>query len=96
MINIWPNIQFIIIDELSMVGCSSLTTIHLKPQKLKSNIVPFGAINIMFMGDILYIFPINDTPLYSTNIQLIFKFTKLKQKNHKAFGKIKFNQIILF
>jgi hypothetical protein len=47
----WPNIQFI--DELSMVGCSLLTTIDLKPQKLKSNVLPFRIINIMFMGDIL-------------------------------------------
>jgi hypothetical protein len=43
--------------------------------KKKSNILPFGRINIMFMGDFLQFFPINDTPLYSTNIQLIFTFT---------------------
>jgi len=79
-----------------MVGCNLLTTIHLKPQKLKYNILPFGAINIMFMGDIFKKIPINDTPLYSTNIQLIFTFTKLTQKNHKAFGKITFDQMILF
>jgi len=51
IINTWPNIQFIIIDEISMVGCTLLATIHLKLQKLKSNILPFGGINIMFMGD---------------------------------------------
>jgi hypothetical protein len=31
----------------------------------------------MFIGDFLQFPPINDTPLYSTNIQLIFTFTKL-------------------
>jgi hypothetical protein len=51
IISIWPNIQLIIIDELSMVGCTLLAIIHLKLQKLKSNILPFGGINIMFMGD---------------------------------------------
>jgi hypothetical protein len=80
ILNIWPNIQFIIINKISMVGCSLLATIHLKLQKLKSNILPFGGINIMFMGDFLHFLPINDTPLYSTNIQLIFTFTKLTQK----------------
>jgi len=77
IINIWPNIQFIIIDKISMVGCILLATIHLKLQKLKSNILPFGRINIMFMGIFLQFPPINDTPLYSTNIQSILTFTKL-------------------
>jgi hypothetical protein len=78
--NIWPNIKFIIIEEISMVGCTLLATIHLKLQKLKFSILPFGGINIMFMGDVLQFPPINDTPLYSTNIQLIFTFTKLTQR----------------
>jgi hypothetical protein len=80
IINIWPNIQFIIIDEISMVGCTLLATIHLKLQKLESNILPFGGINIMFMGDFLQFPPISDTPLYLTNIKLIFTFTKLIKK----------------
>jgi hypothetical protein len=67
-INIWPNIKFIIIEEISMVGCTLLATIHLKLQKLKFSILPFGGINIMFIGDVLQFPPINDTPLYSTNI----------------------------
>ncbi len=41
IINIGPNIQFMIIDELSMVGCTLLATTHLKLQKKKSNILPF-------------------------------------------------------
>jgi hypothetical protein len=60
-----------------MVGCILLATIHLKFQKLKSNILPFGRINIMFMGDFLQFPPIIDTPLYSTNKQSIFALTKL-------------------
>jgi hypothetical protein len=85
IINIWPNIQFIIINEISMVGCTLLVTIHLKLQKLKSNILPFGGINIMFMTDILQFPPIIDTPLYSSNMQSIFTFTKLTWK--KVIGK---------
>jgi hypothetical protein len=67
IINIRPNIQFIIIDEISMIGCILLSMIHLKLQKLKYNILPFGGMNIMFMGDFLQFPAINDTPLYSTN-----------------------------
>jgi hypothetical protein len=46
----WFNIQFMIIDDLSMVGCTMLATMHFKLQKLKSSILPFGGLNIMFMG----------------------------------------------
>jgi hypothetical protein len=63
-----------------MVGCTLLATIHLKLQKLKSNIL-LGGMNIMFIGKFSQFLPINDTPLYSTNIQLIFTFTKLTKNN---------------
>jgi hypothetical protein len=68
-----------------MVGCTLLATIHLKLQKIKSNILPFGIINIIFMGDFLQFPPINETSLYSKNIQLIFTFTKLTHE--KIIGK---------
>jgi hypothetical protein len=47
-----------IVDEISMVGCTMLATMHLKLQKLKSSILPFGGLNIMFMGDFLQFPPI--------------------------------------
>jgi hypothetical protein len=65
-----------IIDEISMVGCNMLVTMHLKLQKLKYNILPFDGMNIMFMGDFLQFPPIINTPFYSTNIQPTFAFTK--------------------
>ncbi len=71
----WSNIQFMIVDEISTVGYVMLNTMHLKLQKLKSNILPFGGFNIMFMGDYLQFPPIIDTPLFSTNIQPTFTFT---------------------
>jgi hypothetical protein len=78
--NIWPTIEFIIVDEISMVGCNMFATTHLKLQKFKSNILPFGGVNILFMKDFLQFPPINDTPLYSNNIQPAFAFTKLTHK----------------
>jgi hypothetical protein len=69
-----------IINEISMVDCNMFVTMHLKLQKLKSNILPFGEINIMFMGDFLEFPPITNTLLYSKNVQPIFAFTKMTQK----------------
>jgi hypothetical protein len=48
IIDIWSEIQFIIINKISIIICILLVTMHLKLQKLKSNILPFGGINIMF------------------------------------------------
>ncbi len=63
-----------------MASCTLFATIHSKLQKFKFNLLPFGKINVMFMGDFLQFPPIIDTPLYSINIQLIFTFTKSTQK----------------
>jgi hypothetical protein len=69
-----------IIDEISMVGCNMLATMHLKLQKLNYNILLFDGMNIMFTGDFLEFPPITITPFHSTNIQLTFAFTKQTQK----------------
>jgi len=63
-----------------MVSCTMLTTMHLKLQKLKSSILPFGGFNIMFIGDFLQFPPITNTPLFSNNIQPTFTFTHSMQK----------------
>jgi len=74
-----------IVDEISMVGCMMLATMHLKLQKLKSSILQFGGLNIMFMEDLLQFSFIIDTSLFSTNIQPTFTFTNLMHK--KVIGK---------
>ncbi len=72
-------------DEISMVCCTMLVTMHLTSQKLQSNILQFGGLNIMFMGDFVQFSPIIDTPLLSTNIQPTFTFTNSTKK--KVIGK---------
>jgi len=77
----------LIIDEISMVGCTMLTKIHLKLQKLKSSpFKPFGGLNIMFLGKFMQFPPISDTPLYTSNIKPPLIFTK--QKHTKIIGKV--------
>jgi hypothetical protein len=68
IVDSWFNIQFMIVDEISMVCCTMFATMHLNLQKLKSSILPFEGFNIMFMGDFLQFPPITDTPLFSTNM----------------------------
>jgi hypothetical protein len=66
--------------KFQWLTCNMLVTMHLTLKILKSNILPFGGINIMFMGDFLQFPPITNTLLYSRNVQLIFAFTKMTQK----------------
>jgi hypothetical protein len=94
----WFDIQFTIVDEISMANCTMFITMHLKLQKLKSSILPFGGFNILFIGDFLQFPPITYTPLFSTNIQPNFTFTNSMQKKviGKICGKITFAQITLY
>jgi hypothetical protein len=78
----WSNIQFMITNEISIVGCTMLATMHLKLQKLGCNILPFEELNIMFMGYFFQFPPITDTSLFSTNIQPTFMFTNATQKKN--------------
>jgi hypothetical protein len=81
----WYDIQFMIVDEISMASYKMLTKIHSKLQKLKSSTLPFGRFNIMFIGDFLQFPLIIDMPLFSTTIQPTLTFTNSIQK--KVIGK---------
>jgi len=76
-------------DNKSLIYYITKTSIYISHMyyllQITIQILPFGGINIMFMGEFLQFPPINDTPLYSTHIQSIFTFTKLIQK--KIIGK---------
>jgi ATP-dependent DNA helicase PIF1 len=66
--NSWSDIQFMIVDEISMVGCIMFVTMQLKLQKLKSSILPFGGLHIILMKDFKTFPPIIDTSLFSIDI----------------------------
>jgi len=83
----WSKIHYLIIDEVSMVGYTMLTKIHIKLQKLKSSpLQPFGGLNIMFSRVFMQFPPISDKPLYTSNIKPPLTFTKQTQKE-KITGK---------
>jgi hypothetical protein len=80
----WSDIQFMIVNEILMVGYMMLNTMHLKLQKMKSSILPFGGFNIMFMGEFLQFPPITDTHHYFqlASNQLLHSQIECK-KNHR-------------
>lgn len=63
----WRLIEYLLIDEMSMVGLTLLAKLnriitaakHTDPQ------IPFGSVNVIFFGDYLQYRPVYDTPLYT-------------------------------
>ena len=63
----FKNVETIIIDEVSMVGCRHLAKIStaLTTGKCVAPEIPFGGVDIIFFGDFIQFSPIKDTPLYA-------------------------------
>ena len=65
--NEWRNIEYCFIDEISMVGCYMLAQFHKITTIAKHTLptLPFGGINVIFLGDFVQYAPVLDRPLYS-------------------------------
>lgn len=63
----WRLVEYLLIDEMSMVGLTLLAKLnrimsaakHVDPQ------IPFGGVNVIFFGDYLQYRPVFDAPLYT-------------------------------
>jgi hypothetical protein len=64
LISMWDGVDYLFIDEVSMVGCSLLNEISNALMDAKQNSLPFGGINIIFAGDFAQLPPVQDPPLY--------------------------------
>ena len=65
--NNWKNVEYLIIDEISMVGLKLLARLNeiLTLGKRTPPEVPFGGINVIFLGDYVQYMPVLDKPLYA-------------------------------
>lgn len=57
----WRNINWLIIDEISMVPYHTLRNIHIRLQKIKQSSDFFGGVNILLFGDIMQLPPVAKT-----------------------------------
>ncbi|KAK3926023.1 LOW QUALITY PROTEIN: ATP-dependent DNA helicase [Frankliniella fusca] len=58
------NVQLLIIDEYSMVGCKMLRQIDLRVRQAKGVNEPFGKVYVYMLGDIRQLPPVFDTAIY--------------------------------
>ena len=53
----------IVVDEVSMLGCSKLIELDVTLQKLKKISAPFGGLDVIIVGDFAQLPPLKQTPL---------------------------------
>lgn len=70
-IAMWEGVDFLFIDEISMIGCQFLLDIHQALTEAKSSPAPFGGINVVLAGDFAQLPPVGQTKLFAKlNIKL--------------------------
>ena len=65
LVSMWQGVDFLFIDEFSMIGCSLLYEISRALSVAKENVASFGGINIIFAGDFAQLPPVGYKRLYS-------------------------------
>ena len=84
----FEKVKTIIIDEVSMIGCSQLVKIHkaLCRAKCVPSSVPFGGVDMIFFGDFIQFPPVKDSPLYSGWSKTSNKSKSRQAENSKLLG----------
>ena len=85
--NSWTTCQFLIVDEVSMLGCKALNEISTNLCQLKGCVLPFGGLHMLFSGDLHQLPCIGDRSLYiDSRKELMNKGTTLSslQKSYIA------------
>ncbi len=65
LINMWQGVDYLFVDEVSMIGCKLLHDVSEALQVAKENDKPFGGVNIIFAGDFSQLPPVGQTRLYA-------------------------------
>ena len=68
--DIWDNVDYLILDEVSMIGASFMSMLNLRLQRAKGtnealHDSPFGGVNVIFTGDFGQLRPVREAALYS-------------------------------
>lgn len=65
LVTMWDGVDYLFVDEVSMIGCNFLTTISESLCEAKGSTSAFGGVNIIFAGDFAQLPPVNESRLYS-------------------------------
>ncbi len=80
LVKLWNGVDYLFIDEVSMISCSLLYDINEALMQVKESCSPFGGINMVFAGDFLQLPPVGGRTLYAVS-KKDSALTVEKQKN---------------
>ena len=63
--NLWEGVEYLFIDEVSMIGCKFLYKISQTLSQALGNVQPFGGLSVIFAGDFAQLPPVKLTRLYA-------------------------------
>ena len=87
-------VDYIFIDEISMIACHELYSISSQLSKVTNeHNKPFGGKNLILAGDFAQLPPTTGSPLYSGNVSKIQKNSMSKRDQESMIGKILWHQI---
>jgi hypothetical protein len=65
LIAMWLGVDYMFVDEVSMIGCYLLLQIHRALVDAKGCTDPFGGVNVIFAGDFAQLPPVGQTKLFT-------------------------------
>ena len=87
-------VDYIFIDEISMIACHELYAISSQLSKITNeHEKPFGGKNVILAGDFAQLPPTNGSPLYSNTVFKTQNTTMSKRDQESTIGKILWHQI---
>lgn len=85
LIAMWEGVDYLFVNEVSMIGCRLMLKISEALNDAKQNNLPFGGINIVFAGDFAQLPPVGDARLFS---KINTYEVKTLQGQQNVFGKL--------
>ena len=88
------SVDYIFIDEISMIACHELYKISAQLAKAKNcTSKPFGGINMIFAGDFAQLRPVMGQALYSESVETILSKSQTQRGQESAIGKALWHQV---
>ena len=87
-------VDYILLDEISMVACHELYLISASLAKARNMTeVPFGGLNMIFAGDFAQLKPVFGSPLYSQSVGTSIDAAMSVRSQQSAIGKALWHQV---
>ena len=87
------NLKIIIVDEVSMVSNLNLIYLHMRLEDTFGTDEWFGSKNILFVGDLLQLPPVNGRPVFNKISNKLVKLDMEQQMMQLTYGKKQWNMM---